>query len=78
MILCKIIDSYFCADVMFAMKSKGLKETIGNYYSQLFVMEKGCFYVMPIPKKIDVMIAMKLFTIDVGTLEPSVVDLVRE
>ena len=60
------------------MKYKVLKVMRGNYCSQLFVIEKGCIYVVPMPKKSDVIIAMKLFTNDIITSEPAVVDVARE
>ena len=56
----KQINTYFFMDTFFANKEKG-KSTRGHMCCQLFVTDKGFVYVVPMRRKSNVILAVKLF-----------------
>ena len=64
-------------DTFFAMK-KGGKSSRGNTCCQLFVMDKGFVYVIPMRRKSDVLAAVKQFAKDIGAPDAFVADNSRE
>ena len=59
------LNTYFYMDTFFAT-SKGGKSTRGNTCCQLFVTDKGFVYIVPMKKKSEVPMALKMFTKEIG------------
>ena len=68
------IKDYFFMDTFFAT-SKGGKSFRGNTCCQLFVMEQGFLYVVPMKRKSEVMQAVKQFAKEIGAPDAIVCDL---
>ena len=64
-------------DTFFAMSKGGLSSQ-GNTCCQLFVTDKGYFYVVPMKWKSEVLAAIKQFAKDVGALDAIVCDMASE
>ena len=71
------IKDYFFMDTFFAM-SKGGKSSRGNTCCQLFVMDKGFLYVVPMKRKSEVMQAVKQFAKEVGAPDAIVCNMASE
>ena len=61
-------------DTFFMMK-KGDKSSCGNTCCQLFVMNKGYMYVVPMRSKSDVKHAIKQFAKEIGALDAIIADM---
>ena len=55
--------------------SKGCKSSHGNTYCQLFVMEEGFLYIVPMKQKSEVIQAVKQFAKEVGAPDAIVCDM---
>ena len=62
----KRLDSCFFVGVFYATKKKGSKSARGSACCQLFVTDEGHAHIVPIRKKSEVLLAMKLFEKDLG------------
>ena len=71
------INQYFFMDTFFATK-KGGTSSCGNTHCQLFVMDKGFIYVVPMKRKSEVLLAIKQFAKEVGAPDAIVSDMARE
>ena len=71
------IKDYFFMDTFFATR-KGGKSSRGNTCCQLFVMEQGFLYVVPMKRKSEVMQAVKQFAKEIGAPDAIVCDLAIE
>ena len=71
------IHEHFFMDTFFAT-SKGGKSTRGNMCCQLFVMDKGYLYVVPMKHKGEVLQAIKQFTKEIGSSDAIVSDMAKE
>ena len=68
------IKDYFFMDTFFAM-SKGGKSSHRNTCCQLFVMDKGFLYVVPMKRKLEVMQPVKQFAKELGAPDAIVCDM---
>ena len=59
------IHDYFFMDTFFATK-KGGRSTHGHTCCQLFIMDKGFLYVMPVRRKSEVLQVIKQFVNEIG------------
>ena len=64
-------------DTFFATR-KGGTSSRGNTCCQLFVMDKGFIYVVPMKQKSEVLLAIKQFAKEVGALDANVSDMAKE
>ena len=64
-------------DTFFATKKDGTSSR-GNTCCQLFVMDKGFIYVVPMKRKSEVLLAIKQFAKEVGAPDAIVSDMARE
>ena len=71
------IKDYFFMDTFF-VTSKGDKSSRGNTCCQLFVMDKGFLYMVPMKRKSEVMQAVKQFAKEVGAPDAIVCDMASE
>ena len=71
------INEYFFMDTFFATK-KAKKLSRGHTCCQLFVMDKGYVYVVPMKSKREVLQAVKQFTKEIGAPEALICDAARE
>ena len=71
------INQYFFMDTFFVTK-KGGTSSRGNTCCQLFVMDNGFIYVVPMKRKSEVLLAIKQFAKDVGEPDAIVSDMARE
>ena len=61
----RCIQDYFFMDTFFATK-KGGQSSQGHMCCQLFVMDKGFIYVVPMRRKSEVLQAIKQFAKEIG------------
>ena len=73
----RMIEDYFFMDTFFSM-SKGGKSSHGNTCCQLFVMDKGFLYVVPMKWESEVMQSVKQFAKEVGAPDAIVCDMASE
>ncbi len=73
----KRLDEYFFMDTFFATKKAG-KSTRGNTCCQLFVTDKGFVYVVPMKRKIEVLLAVKQFAKEIGAPDAIICDMSGE
>ena len=71
------ITQYFFMDTFFATK-KGGTSSRGNTCCQLFVMDKGFIYIVPMGHKSEVLSAIKQFAKEVGAPDAIVSDMAKE
>ena len=71
------IHEHFFMDTFFAT-SKGGKSTCGNMCCQLFVIDKGYLYVVPMKRKGKVLQVIKQFTKEIGVPDAIVSDMSKE
>ena len=64
-------------DTFFATSKAG-KSSRGNTCCQLFVMDKGFVYVVPMKSKLEVLQAVKLFAKEIGAPDAIISDAARE
>jgi hypothetical protein len=69
----KHLNEYFYMDTLFAT-SKSKKTIRGNTCAQLFVIEKGFVYVVPMTKEADMLLAIKQFAKAVGARDALICD----
>jgi hypothetical protein len=70
-------SDYSYMDTFFATK-KGGKSSRGNTCYQLFVTDKGFVYVVTMKRKGEVLLAMKQFAKEIGSLDAFVADVAGE
>ena len=71
------INQYFFMDTFLAMKKGGTSSRV-NTCCQLFVMDKGFIYVVPMKRKSEVLLAIKQFAKEVSAPDAIVSDMARE
>ena len=71
------IQDYFFMDTFFATK-KGGHSTCGHTCCQLFVMDKGFLYVVPMQRKPEVLQAIKQFAKEIGAPTSIITDMSSE
>ena len=71
------IEDHFFMDTLFATK-KGGKSSRGNTCCQLFVTDKGFLHVVPMKRKSEVYMAVKMFTKEIGAPNAIVCDMAKE
>ena len=64
-------------DTFFGTK-KARKSTRGNNCCELFVTDKGFFYIVPLKSKGEVLLALKQFAKEVGASDAFICDAARE
>ena len=74
----KRIKDLFFMNTYFATK-KGGQSSRGHTCCQLFVTDKGFIYVVPMKRKLEVLLAIKQFAKEIGAIDSFVADMsVRE
>ena len=71
------IEDHFFMDTLFATK-KGGKSSRGNTCCQLFVTDKGFLHVVPMKRKSEVYMAVKMFAKEIGAPKTIVCDMAKE
>ena len=71
------IEEYFYMDTFFATK-KGGKSSRGNTCCQLFVTDKGFMHVVPMKRKSEVLMAVKIFAKEIGAPDALICDMSKE
>ena len=71
------IEDHFFMDTLFATK-KGGKSSRGNTCCQLFVTDKGFLHVVPMKRKSEVYMAVKMFAKEIGAPKAIVCDMAKE
>ena len=71
------IEDHFFMDTLFATK-KGGKSSRGNTCCQLFVTAKGFLHAVPMKRKSEVYMAVKMFAKEIGAPNAIVCDMAKE
>ena len=71
------IEEYFYMDTFFATK-KGGKSSRGHTCCQLFVTDKGFMHVVPMKRKSEVLMAVKIFAKEIGAPDALICDMSKE
>ena len=71
------IQDYFFIDTLFATK-KGGQSSQGHTCCQLFVMDKGFIYLIPMRRKSEVLHAIKQFAKEIGVPTSIIADMASE
>ena len=71
------IEDHFFMDTLFATK-KGGKSSCGNTCCQLFVTDKGFLHVVPMKRKSEVLMAVKMFAEEIGAPNAIVCNMAKE